>query len=406
MAAYTSGFTVLYNGVATDLTARYVSKEDLIDRYPSLASYTGGKIFPGLWGWAGSALDSLGTLGNGTAGIKYSSPVQIGALTNWKQVSSGLQALAIRTDGTLWAWGDGTAGQLGNAGIASYSSPIQIGALTDWNQVSAGRASFGIRTNGTMWSWGENSLGILGTNVPLGLRYSSPVQIGALTNWKKVQHVYGGSVIALTTGGTLFSWGNNTDGELGLGDTTRRTSPVQIGALTAWSDIAVSESSMYAIKIDGTLWAWGSNFFGQLGNSTTVNYSSPIQIGALTDWKQISAGRYHAAAIKTDGTLWTWGYNEDGQLGLNNRIRYSSPVQVGALTDWKQVDSGKYILDSSYCVKTDGTLWAWGANFSYGQLGLNNRIRYSSPVQVGSLNSWKSVSAGSEAVFAILDGYQ
>lgn len=409
MAAYTSGFTVLYNGVATDLTARYVSKEDLIDRYPSLASYAGGKIFPGLWGWARS---TNGVLGNGTTGLNYSSPVQIGALTNWKQVSSDLQALAIRTDGTLWAWGDGAGGRLGNGSIASYSSPVQIGALTDWNQASAGGASFGIRTNGTLWSWGENTFGILGTSISTSLKYSSPIQVGALTNWKKVKvakDTTQTSVIALTTAGTIFSWGDNSAGQLGLNDRTDRSSPVQIGSLTAWADIDVSLATVYAIKTDGTLWAWGRNETGQYGNGNIINYSSPVQIGALTNWKQVSAGQFGAAAVKTDGTLWTWGVGggaSGGPLGNGQTAAdYSSPIQVGALTDWKQVS---YHSDqqSVLCVKTDGTLWAWGEN-SFGQLGLNDRTGRSSPVQVGaSTTGWKSISAGAEAVFAILDGYQ
>ena len=396
-----SGFTISYNGVATDLTTRYLKKTELIDRYPSLASYVGGKINPGLWGWGRG---NLGVLGNG-ANVKYSSPIQIGTLTTWKQVSSINYALSIRTDGTLWAWGDGSAGQLGNASAgAAYSSPVQIGALTDWNQINAGAASFGIRTNGTLWSWGSNSSGILGRSLAVTLQYSSPVQIGALTNWKKIQS-NGGSAVALTTAGTIFSWGDNTYGQLGRANIISYSSPVQVGALTTWSDIAVGEGFMYGLKTDGTLWSWGKNDLGQLGNSTTINYSSPIQVGALSDWKQISGGTWLGGAVKTDGTLWVWGWGAYGQMGNADVVSYSSPIQVGSLSSWKQA---LFPVGDMYCawaLKTDGTVWSWGRN-NDGQLGINNVIDYSSPVQVGAINNWKSISGGYYAVFGILDGYQ
>jgi alpha-tubulin suppressor-like RCC1 family protein len=398
-----TGYTTVYNGVPTDLANRYVKKTELIDRYPSLASYVGGKIYPGLWGWGRQV---LGTLGTGTSGVYYSSPIQVGSLTNWKQVVGTYSAHGIRTDGTLWSWGTNDTGQLGNGTFnIHYSSPIQIGALTDWNQVAVDEfgTAFGIRTNGTLWAWGDNTYGQLGRGLAVALNYSSPVQIGALTTWKKVDSCHG-TVLALTTGGTMFAWGDNGTGELGRGNVISYSSPVQIGALTTWKDISVGEDSAYAIKTDGTLWAWGYNLYGQLGNSNIINYSSPIQIGSLADWKSVAAGVYSVAAVKTDGTLWTWGWGDRGQLGNGGIVSYSSPIQIGSLTNWKQVASGDVLNICMWSVKTDGTLWAWGQN-QYGQLGLNNTVYYSSPVQVGSLNGWKSISRGLTP-FAILDGYQ
>ena len=114
------------------------------------------------------------------------------------------------------------------------------------------------------------------------------------------------------------------------------------------------------------LWTWGYNAYGQLGNGNVTLYSSPIQVGTLTNWKQVAGGDYHTAAIKTDGTLWTWGYNLYGQLGNNTSsttVFYSSPIQVGSLTNWKQVAGGQY---HTAAITTDGTLWTWGYN-AYGQ---------------------------------------
>ena len=135
---------------------------------------------------------------------------------------------------------------------------------------------------------------------------------------------------------SLYGWGQNNYGQLGLGNTaTINSSPLQVGSLTNWSSVACaftngSTFSSFGLKTDGTLWSWGRNNYGQLGLNNTTNYSSPMQVGTLTNWLTVVGGYNHTAAIKTNGTLWTWGYNNLGQLGLNNTTSYSSPKQVGA----------------------------------------------------------------------------
>ena len=398
-----------------------------------------------LWTWGS---DSYGGLGNGTT-LYYSSPIQVGALTTWKQVSCGYRenVYAVKTDGTLWAWGNGTSGELGNGTALKYSSPVQVGSLTNWNSVSGGYLMFAaIKTNGTLWTCGSNSYGYLGNGTIID--YSSPIQVGALTNWKQVS-CGTGSVLAVKTDGTLWSWGLNNQYILGNGNSINYSSPIQIGSLTNWKYISAGAGFAAAIKTDGTLWAWGNqNLVGQLGNGTTIGYSSPVQIGsltnwnqvfvtqsssvaytndnkvyfwgqtlgagptsytasisspvqvgALTNWKQIVVSTAQTAAIKTDGTLWTWGYNTYGGLGNGTTIHYSSPIQVGSLTNWKQVACGYYDVSA---IKTDGTLWAWGRNDTStgGMLGNGTTISYSSPIQVGLLTNWKQVD-GSKTTFAI-----
>jgi alpha-tubulin suppressor-like RCC1 family protein len=211
-------------------------------------------------------------------------------------------------------------------------------------------------------------------------------------------------VLAIKTDGTLWSWGWNNFGQLGLGDTAPRSSPVQVGALTNWSKLN-SSSSPYSgaavIKTDGTLWTWGKNNTGQLGLGNTTNYSSPKQVGALTTWSSVSmAGNYtvvSTSAVQTDGTLWTWGSGLDGALGRGNTTSYSSPQQLGALTNWSKTNGGLLCMSA---VKTDGTLWAWGANSS-GQLGQGNVIRRSSPVQVGAETYWTDLAMGQQQMFAL-----
>ena len=192
----------------------------------------------------------------------------------------------------------------------------------------------------------------------------------------------------------LWAWGRNANGQLGDNTTTDRSSPVQtVSAGTNWKFVAGSGYHITAIKTDGTLWTWGNNNNGQLGDNTITHRSSPVQtVSAGTNWKMVSSGFYHTAAIKTDGTLWTWGCNIFGELGDNTRISRSSPVQtVSAGTNWKQV-AGTSVHTAA--IKTDGTLWTWGRNAN-GQLGDNTTIDRSSPVQTaaGGTN-WKMVAGG------------
>lgn len=351
--------------------------------FDPLAAPTSTTVY-NLYAWGDN---NYGQLGLGNVNY-YSSPKQVGGTETWQQIAGGgyIFTAGIKNNGTLWSWGANDFGQLGLGNTTYYSSPKQIGALTNWLNISTGyKYAVAIKTDGTMWSWGRNQFGQLGLTT-YGTNYSSPKQIGSLTTWSKVVacqvHVH-----AIKTDGTLWGWGRNNNGQLGLGNITNYSSPKQVGALTNW--LYLCNGGYYntlAIKTDGTLWTWGDNAYGQLGNGVnTTSYSSPKQVGALTTWASSAGGVYLATAIKTNGTLWAWGFNSRGQLGQGNTISRSSPVQVGALTNWfKTVNTGQFVL----AVKTDGTLWSWGQN-NFGQLGLGNQTYYSSPKQVGSNTTWK-----------------
>jgi alpha-tubulin suppressor-like RCC1 family protein len=319
-----------------------------------------------LWAWGN---DSAGALGQNQPFSSRSSPVQIGALNTWKRIAAGNQfGLAIKTDGTLWSWGYNSLGQLGLGDAISRSSPVQVGALTDWAKIAGGDThSLAIKTGGTLWAWGRNNYGQLGQdNIT---NRNSPVQIGAATDWAQIG-AGGRTSLAVKTNGTLWAWGGNGSGQLGLNNNANRSSPVQVGALTNWSSVAIGNTATAAVKTDGTLWTWGrGDVGGVLGHNNTINRSSPVQVGALTNWSQVSVGQYNCMSVKTDGTLWGWGQNTtDGRLGLNDLINRSSPVQVGSQTNWARVSTA---FNHVVALKTNGTLWVWGDN-TQGKLGLGD----------------------------------
>jgi alpha-tubulin suppressor-like RCC1 family protein len=364
----------------------------LTEFVPGQSILSGAELYS--WGFNGA-----GELGQNDV-IRRSSPTQIGSLTTWEMVSAGgSTGGAVSTNGSLWVWGFNTQGTLGLGDTAFRSSPVQVGALTNWATVSLSAQQFcgAIKTDSTLWVWGDNGYGQLGDITIVDK--SSPIQVGSLTNWA-VFSAGGRFSAAIKTDGTLWAWGSSDQGQLGLNDVTRRSSPVQVGALSNWKTVVCSDAGSLAIKTAGSLWSWGNNSSGQLGLGDVLNRSSPVQIGGLTSWATASGVASHAAAVRLDGTLWAWGRNDEGQLGDGTILRRSSPVQVGALTNWLRVSAangGSFTL----AAKTEGTLWAWGRN-NNGQLGDGTVVDRSSPVQIGALTDWYEVSAGGNHTLALL----
>lgn len=364
-----------------------------------------------LWSFGRSLYGRLGTYTN-----DISSPVQVsGGATNWNRVSGGFNfAIAGRTNGTLWGWGRNNDGQIGRGGSFTFNTPIQIGTLTVWtNTISAGsNHTLAIRTNGTLWAWGRNNFGELGDGTTT-LR-SSPVQIGSET-WS---HIAAGSALSfgIRTNGTLWGWGDR-NWVFGTVNDRRRSSPEQIGTDTDWSFVVASFGILgghaMMLKSNGTIWGLGRNSKGQLGVPGASNYrSSPIQVGSDTDWSFVAVGSGHTMAIKTNGTLWAWGYNNYGQLGVGDLLDRSSPVQVGTDTDWASVAAGTGDTTSftsgttidpgghTMAVKTNGTLWGWGKR-NFGQTASLKAIQaFSSPIQVGIATNWKLSTSGSSYGFS------
>jgi alpha-tubulin suppressor-like RCC1 family protein len=253
-------------------------------------------------------LYSFGYNGSGRLGlnntIDVSSPVQVGGLTTWLSVSAGYQHSAgVLENGALYTWGSSTFGCLGHNNAIEKSSPTQVGALTTWLSVTAGYfASAAIKTDGTLWTWGYNGYGLLGLNTN-NVHVSSPTQVGALTNWSSVYMgtKTGYCMVAIKTDGTLWTWGRGDSGQLGNNSVADNfSSPIQIGAGTDWARASVGGPNCGAVKTDGTLWTWGSPGSGGLGHNNNINTSSPVQVGAETNWFQVAAG-YQSTLMTTKG---------------------------------------------------------------------------------------------------------
>jgi alpha-tubulin suppressor-like RCC1 family protein len=366
------------------------------------------------WTW-GRNITGIALLGDGTE-IDRSSPVRVvGGFTDWCQVSaSRFHTAAIRIRGRgLWGWGSNSSGRLGvGSGGGFTATPVPVaGGFTDWCQVSAAKAQLGtfvesahtvaLRTNGTLWAWGAGYFGQLGIGFSIQSATSPRAVVGGFTDWCQVS-AGGNHTAAVRTNGTLWAWGNACHGKLGDGQVvSNRTSPVSVvGGFTDWCQVSAGAYHTAALRTNGTLWAWGLNDSGQLGDNTIINKSSPVSVvGGFTNWCQVSAGDRHTAALRTIGTLWTWGSGSGGRLGDGTGIGRSSPVNViGGFTDWCQINAG---VHHTAAVRQNGTLWTWGCNGA-GQLGDNTIINKSSPISViGGFTDWCQVSAGQDHTVAL-----
>jgi alpha-tubulin suppressor-like RCC1 family protein len=319
-----------------------------------------------------------------------------------KHGGAGEAFLGLTTNGSAYAWGVNTNGQLGVGNTASRSSPVAVlGGLTfssiefrtDSN--SGGGYAFGITAAGVAYAWGANTYGNLGVGNTTDR--SSPVAVlGSLTfaAIKTNKNHSGGtaySCLGLTTAGALYAWGDNTNGQLGLGDVTPRSSPVAVlGGLT-FVDFGMTASSSWGITSTGALYMWGDNSRGECAVGDRVDRSSPVaSVGGLS-FKKVSSTDHAVFGLTNDGALYSWGYDSGsatGIMGQGSTAASSSPVAVlGGFTfsDFN-VSSIADIKGRAMAMRMDGSVYAWGYNAS-GELGVGDTTSRSSPVAVLGTNA-------------------
>ena len=319
-----------------------------------------------LWCWGGFGTAHLG-IGYATY---QAAPIVPVAGATWVSPSGGTNhACSVKTDGTLWCWGLNTNGQLGINSTTAKTTPTQVTSpsATGWATVAAGGShTCATRTDGSLYCWGLNTDGQLGDNT-LVQKLVPTRESGAASNWSVVTT---GSVhtCAMKSTAAIYCWGNGTNGEIGNAASVDVKVPTQEStAATNWTWISAGGSHTCAVKSTGTLWCWGDSTNGQIGDNGTTDRNTPTQAsGAATNWETVSGGKSHTCAVKTTGALYCWGLNSSGQLGDNTTTQRLVPTaESGGSTAWSRVAS---FSDFTCAARTDRSLYCWGLN-TYGQLG-------------------------------------
>lgn len=291
-------------------------------------------------------------------------------------------AYALRSDGTVWSWGSNQDGQLGTGATGGDSPvPLRVTGLTGVTAVAAGSwAGYALRSDGTVWAWGGGEAGQLGHG---GVWDSNvPVQVWRLTDVTAIAASHQ-TAYALRADGTVWAWGNDVWDGLGggtcpSGQTCPPHTPVRVAlplpAATTITAIAAGNSeTAYALRSDGTMWAWGRNWYGETGTGAPPRTSVlPTRVVGLTDVVTIGAGSENGYAVTADGRVWSWGTDHWGALGTGapctepELCRTNVPVAVTGLTAPVAIDGTS---GTTLALAADGTVWAWGRNAENGNLG-------------------------------------
>ena len=260
-----------------------------------------------LWSWG---RNDYGQVGDNSSDDKWVPTAVDTLVTNWIAIDAGgYHTLALGSDRTLWGWGRNGSGQLAlGTSVNQVLVPTQESTLAaDWKSVDAGALfSSALKTNGTLWSWGESRSGQIGDSTTIE-RLVPTQEYTKDTNWEQIS-MGGSHSIAIKNDGTLWAWGYNYYGQLGDGTTNLRWTPVQESNGSLWSDVSAGENFTVAIKNDKTLWSWGTNDLGQLGNGIQINDASPIEVNStINNWERLDTGNAHTVVLRTGGSLWAWG---------------------------------------------------------------------------------------------------
>lgn len=338
-----------------------------------------------------------GQLGNGTTTDASGFTTALG-LPVVKAVGAGLyHSLALANDGTLYAWGNNAQGELGEAAELEYNVPRLVKNMSGIVQVASGDShSLALGGDGTVWAWGNNYYGSLGDGSDRDK--STPVKVLGLPAVKLLR-AGGNNSAAIASDGSVWTWGANFNGQIGVNSTTvdYYTKPQKVPGLSSVIDMAIGTNFMLALKSDGTVWAWGKNKSGQLGLGDKTQRKAPTQIASLSNVIGIAAGDIHSVALKRDGTVWAWGYGSDGQLGNSDSPDDQlTPALVRNLSGIKSVGAGIYM---SGALGSNGRIYTWGSNFD-GELGTSETYYTPTPVLADGEN-FSTISIGGEHTLAV-----
>ena len=335
-----------------------------------------------LWGGLVSVL-----LGSGVAAARSPSGNAWEPLARTVLDSSAYDSVLLRADGTVWTWGSPYVYTQGPA-------PAPLTGLTNVVAISSGgEHALALRADGTVWAWGNNGSGELGDGT-----YESRVTAAPVPELTDVVSIAAGFQfsLALRADGTVWAWGANWNGQLGVGeppdwDRYFETRPVQVPGFVDVVAISAAEMHSLAVRADGTVWAWGNNWSGQLGGATAREWSfSPLQVPGLSDVKHIDAGRSFNLVLRADGSVWAWGGNWSGQLGDGTTADRPTPMPVPGLPEVTALAGGD---GHALALAKDGTVWAWGGNHQ-GALGDGSLLSRFTPAPVPQLDKVVAIAAG------------